>query len=144
MNIVCAVYQQCGLCSAAHSFLHALSFPSSLPLIILLLQNLHFEVLRAKALFSGLFYLALELEDGGIEVIEMCAVAGLVNPEIPIIENSLKHYGQVKMDRGQVRILTLNTILSALIVAGIVSLALLAHRLNEDFFKEVFDIIKSR
>ncbi|MFL6318705.1 MAG: hypothetical protein ACJ73C_18495, partial [Nitrososphaeraceae archaeon] len=51
----------------------------------------------------------------------------------------LKHYGQVRVNRGQVRILTLNTILSALIVAGIVSVALLAHGLNEVFYKEVFE-----
>ncbi|HEY7080609.1 MAG TPA: hypothetical protein VH500_12970 [Nitrososphaeraceae archaeon] len=43
------------------------------------------------------------------------------------------------MNKGQVRILTLNTILSALIVAGIVSVALLAHCLNEDFYEEVFE-----
>src|SRR6187200_2880845 len=53
--------------------------------------------------------------------------------------NKLKHYGQVKLNRGKVRILTLNTILSSLIVAGIVFVALLAHGFNEEFYKEVFE-----
>jgi hypothetical protein len=68
-------------------------------------------------------------------------ISGVVfdDEDIPLIENNLKHYGQVKVNRGQVRILTLNTILSALIVAGIVSVALLAHGFNEDFYKEVFE-----
>ena len=68
-------------------------------------------------------------------------ISGVVfdDEDISLIENNLKHYGWVKVNRGQVRILTLNTILSALIVAGIVSVALLAHGLNEDFYKEVFE-----
>jgi hypothetical protein len=68
-------------------------------------------------------------------------ISGVVfdDEDIPLIENSLKHYGQVRVNRGQARIITLNTILSALIVAGIVSVALLAHGLNEDFYKEVFE-----
>jgi hypothetical protein len=52
---------------------------------------------------------------------------------------NLRHFGQAKVNKGKVRILTLNTILSALIVAGIVSVALLAHGLNEDFYKAVFE-----
>ena len=56
-----------------------------------------------------------------------------------LIENNLKHYGQVKVNKGKVKILTLNTILSALIVAGIVSVALLSHGFNEEFYKEVFE-----
>ena len=62
-------------------------------------------------------------------------ISGVVfdDEDIPLLESNLKHYGQVRVNRGQVRILTLNTILSALIVAGIVSVALLAHGLNEDF-----------
>jgi len=68
-------------------------------------------------------------------------ISGVVfdDEDIPLLENNIKHYGQVRVNRGQVRILTLNTILSALIVAGIVSVALLAHGLNEDFYKEVFE-----
>jgi hypothetical protein len=68
-------------------------------------------------------------------------ISGVVfdDEDIPLLENNLKHYGQVRVNRGQVRILTLNTILSALIVAGIVSVALLAHGLNEVFYKEVFE-----
>jgi hypothetical protein len=68
-------------------------------------------------------------------------ISGVVfdDEDIPLIENNLKHYGQAEINRGRVRILTLNTILSALIVAGIVSVALLAHGLNEDFYKEVFE-----
>jgi len=68
-------------------------------------------------------------------------ISGVVfdDEDIPLIENNLKHYGQVKVNRGKVRILTLNTILSALIVAGIVFVALLAHGFNEEFYKEVFE-----
>ena len=68
-------------------------------------------------------------------------ISGVVfdDEDIPLLEKSLIHYGQVKVNRGRVKILTLNTILSALIVAGIVSVALLAHGLNEDFYKEVFE-----
>jgi hypothetical protein len=68
-------------------------------------------------------------------------ISGVVfdDEDILLLESNLKHYGQVRVNRGQVRILTLNTILSALIVAGIVSVALLAHGLNEVFYKEVFE-----
>ena len=68
-------------------------------------------------------------------------ISGVVfdDQDIPLIEMNLRHYGQAKVNKGKVRILTLNTILSALIVAGIVSVALLAHGLNEDFYKEVFE-----
>jgi hypothetical protein len=68
-------------------------------------------------------------------------ISGVVfdDQDIPLIEMSLRHFGQAKVNKGKVRILTLNTILSALIVAGIVSVALLAHGLNEDFYKEVFE-----
>src|SRR5204863_8597771 len=68
-------------------------------------------------------------------------ISGVVfdDEDIPLIENNLKHYGQVKVNRGKVRILTLNTILSSLIVAGIVFIALLAHGFNEEFYKEVFE-----
>jgi hypothetical protein len=68
-------------------------------------------------------------------------ISGVVfdDEDIPLIENNLKHYGQVKINRGKVRILTLNTILSSLIVAGIVFVALLAHGFNEEFYKEVFE-----
>ena len=68
-------------------------------------------------------------------------ISGVVfdDQDILLIEKNLRHFGQAKVNRGKVRILTLNTILSALIVAGIVSVALLAHGLNEDFYKEVFE-----
>ena len=68
-------------------------------------------------------------------------ISGVVfdDQDIPLIEMNLRHFGQAKLNKGKVRILTLNTILSALIVAGIVSVALLAHGLNEDFYKEVFE-----
>jgi hypothetical protein len=68
-------------------------------------------------------------------------ISGVVfdDQDIPLIEMNLRHFGQAKVNKGKVRILTLNTILSALIVAGIVSVALLAHGLNEDFYKEVFE-----
>ena len=68
-------------------------------------------------------------------------ISGVVfdDQDIPLIEMNLRHFGQTKVNKGKVRVLTLNTILSALIVAGIVSLALLAHGLNEDFYKEVYE-----
>ena len=68
-------------------------------------------------------------------------ISGVVfdDKDIPLIEMNLRHFGQAKVNKGKVRMLTLNTILSALIVAGIVSVALLAHGLNEDFYKEVFE-----
>ena len=68
-------------------------------------------------------------------------ISGVVfdDEDIPLIENNLKHYGQVKVNRGKIRILTLNTILSSLIVAGIVFVALLAHGFNEEFYKQVFE-----
>jgi hypothetical protein len=68
-------------------------------------------------------------------------ISGVVfdDQDMPLIEKNLRHFGQAKVNKGKVRILTLNTILSALIVAGIVSVALLAHGLNEDFYKEVFE-----
>ena len=68
-------------------------------------------------------------------------ISGVVFDEddIPLIENSLKHYGEDSLNTGKLKVFTLNTILSALIVAGIVSIALLAHGLNEDLFKEVFE-----
>ena len=76
--------------------------------------------------------------DIGIATLDISGVV-FDDEDISLIENNLKHYGRVKVNRGQVRILTLNTILSALIVAGIVTVALLAHGLNEDFYKEVFE-----
>jgi hypothetical protein len=76
--------------------------------------------------------------DRGIATLDISGVV-FDDEDISLIENNLKHYGKVKVNRGQARILTLNTILSALIVAGIVSVALLAHGLNEDFYKEVFE-----
>jgi hypothetical protein len=41
-------------------------------------------------------------------------ISGVVfdDEDIPLIENNLKHFGQVRINRGQVKILTLNTILS--------------------------------
>ena len=52
--------------------------------------------------------------------------------DIPIIENSLRPYGTVLLSRGRVRLLTLTTVLSGLVVAGIVLVALVAHSFNED------------
>ena len=73
--------------------------------------------------------------------IAMLDISGVVfdDQDIHLIEMNLRHFGQAKVNKGKVRILTLNTILSALIVAGIVSVALLAHGLNEDFYKAVFE-----
>jgi len=68
-------------------------------------------------------------------------ISGVVfeDGDIPLIESNLKHFGQVRINRGKIKILTFNTILSALIVAGIVSVALVAHGLNEEFYKEVYE-----
>ena len=43
------------------------------------------------------------------------------------------------MEKGEVEILTLNTILSGLVVAVIVILALIGHSFNTEFYKQVFE-----
>jgi hypothetical protein len=96
------------------------------------------EFLSPNKLIHIVEFHDVNTHDRGIAILDISGVV-FDDEDISLIENNLKHYGRVKVNRGQVRILTLNTILSALIVAGIVSVALLAHGLNEDFYKEVFE-----
>jgi hypothetical protein len=96
------------------------------------------EFLSPNKLIHIVEFHDVNTHDRGIATLDISGVV-FDDEDISLIENNLKHYGRVKVNRGQVRILTLNTILSALIVAGIVSVALLAHGLNEDFYKEVFE-----
>ena len=96
------------------------------------------EFLSPNKLIHIVEFHDVNTHDRGIATLDISGVV-FDDEDISLIENNLKHYGRVKVNRGQVRILTLNAILSALIVAGIVSVALLAHGLNEDFYKEVFE-----
>jgi len=96
------------------------------------------EFLSPNKLIHIIEFHDVKTPDKDIAILDISGVV-FDNEDILLIENNLKHYGQVRVNRGKVRILTLNTILSALIVAGIVSVALLAHGLNEDFYKEVFE-----
>jgi hypothetical protein len=96
------------------------------------------EFLSPNKLIHIVEFHDVKTPDKGVATLDISGVV-FDEEDLPLIENNLRHYGQVKVNRGQVRILTLNTILSALIVAGIVSVALLAHGLNEDFYKEVFE-----
>ena len=96
------------------------------------------EFLSPNKLIHIVEFHDVNTHDRGIATLDISGVV-FDDEDISLIENNLKHYGRVKVNRGQLRILTLNTILSALIVAGIVSVALLAHGLNEDFYKEVFE-----
>jgi len=68
-------------------------------------------------------------------------VSGIVfdHQDIRLISEGLKHYGSVSINRGRVRILTLNTILSGLVVAGIVAVALFGHSFNDEFYKQIFE-----
>jgi hypothetical protein len=68
-------------------------------------------------------------------------ISGIVfdNQDIPIIETDLKSYGDVKINKGSVKILTLDTILSGLVVAVIVAVALFGHSFNAEFYKQVFE-----
>ncbi|MGH9987800.1 MAG: hypothetical protein ACRD8W_27990 [Nitrososphaeraceae archaeon] len=81
-----------------------------------------------------------ELGGGDASNVEL-EILGIVfdDQDIPIIEMMLKRYGQVTLTRERIRYLTRHTILSGLIVAGIVSVALLAHNINEEFYSEVFE-----
>lgn len=68
-------------------------------------------------------------------------VSGVVfeHQDIRLISEGLKHYGNVSVTKGRVRILTLNTILSGLVVAGIVAVALFGHSFNDEFYKQIFE-----
>ena len=96
------------------------------------------EFLSPNKLIHIVEFHDVEMPESDIATLDISGVV-FDDEDIPILEKNLNHFGQVKVNRGQVRILTLNTILSALIVAGIVSVALLAHGLNENFYKEVFE-----
>lgn len=96
------------------------------------------EFLTPNKLIYVMEFHDVETTDKNVGILD---ISGFVfdDEDVPLIENNLKHYGQVKINKGKVKILTLNTILSALIVAGIVFVALLAHGFNEEFYKEVFE-----
>jgi hypothetical protein len=96
------------------------------------------EYLTPNKLIYVMEFHDVETTDKNVGILD---ISGFVfdDEDVPLIENNLKHYGQVKVNKGKVKILTLNTILSALIVAGIVFVALLAHGFNEEFYKEVFE-----
>jgi hypothetical protein len=96
------------------------------------------EFLTPNKLIYVMEFHDVETTDKNVGILD---ISGFVfdDEDVPLIENNLKHYGQVKVNKGKVKILTLNTILSALIVAGIVFVALLAHGFNEEFYKEVFE-----
>jgi hypothetical protein len=96
------------------------------------------EFLSPNKLIHVMEFHDVKTTDKDIGIVDISGVV-FDDEDIPLIENNLKHYGQVKVNRGKVRILTLNTILSSLIVAGIVFVALLAHGFNEEFYKEVFE-----
>jgi hypothetical protein len=68
-------------------------------------------------------------------------VSGIVfdNQDVLLIENSLKYYGDIKIEKGKVRIFTIDTVLSGAVVAGIVALALFSHSFNAEFYKQVFE-----
>jgi hypothetical protein len=96
------------------------------------------EFLTPNKLIYVMEFHDVETTDKNVGILD---ISGFVfdDEDVPLIENNLKHYGQVKVNKGKVKILTLNTILSALIVAGILFVALLAHGFNEEFYKEVFE-----
>jgi hypothetical protein len=96
------------------------------------------EFLTPNKLIYVMEFHDVETTDKNVGILD---ISGFVfdDEDVQLIENNLKHYGQVKVNKGKVKILTLNTILSALIVAGIVFVALLAHGFNEEFYKEVFE-----
>jgi hypothetical protein len=68
-------------------------------------------------------------------------VYGIVfdNQDVQLVKKSLMQFGKVVMEKGEVEILTLNTILSGLVVAVIVTLALIGHSFNTEFYKQVFE-----
>jgi hypothetical protein len=47
-------------------------------------------------------------------------------------------FGQVSSRKEKMKLFTQNRILSSLVVAGIVFIALLAHNFNEEFYHEIF------
>jgi hypothetical protein len=57
--------------------------------------------------------------------------------DIPVIEKGLQHFGNVDLYKGKVKFINFNTILSGLVVAGIVIIALFAHSFNKEFYDEV-------
>jgi hypothetical protein len=57
--------------------------------------------------------------------------------DISLIEGMLRRFGQVTIIRGRVRLFIRHSILSALIVAGTVFVALMSHNINEEFYDEV-------
>jgi hypothetical protein len=68
-------------------------------------------------------------------------ISGIVfdNEDVALIEKSLEYYGEVVIVKGKAKILTLNTLLSGLVVAVVVTLALVGHSFNTEFYKQVFE-----
>jgi hypothetical protein len=61
-------------------------------------------------------------------------------PDVQILEQTLKaaNIGVVEVKPEKIRIFTQTTILSGLLVAAIVTVALFVHNFNEDFYDKVF------
>ena len=68
-------------------------------------------------------------------------ISGIVfdNQDVLLIKNSLKYYGDVKIDKEKVKFFTFDTIMSGLVVAVIVAIALFGHSFNVEFYKQVFE-----
>ena len=61
-------------------------------------------------------------------------------PDVQILEQTLKaaNIGVVEVKPEKIRIFTQTTILSGLLVAAIVTVALFVHNFNDDFYDKVF------
>lgn len=67
-------------------------------------------------------------------------ISGIIfdDQDLTIIEKQLMFFGRVSSRKEKMKFFTQNTILSSLVVAGIVFIALLAHNFNEEFYHEIF------
>src|SRR6476620_3048797 len=100
------------------------------------------DKIRDFLILNKLMY-TMDIHRGGTTVDKhvILDVEGVVfdYEDVSLIKNSLKHYGTIAVYVGKVKIFTLNTVLSGLIVASIVFVALIAHNFNEEFYKELFE-----
>lgn len=100
------------------------------------------DKIRDFLILNKLMY-TMDIHRGGTTVDKhvILDVEGVVfdYEDVSLIKNSLKHYGTIAVYIGKVKIFTLNTVLSGLIVASIVFVALIAHNFNEEFYKELFE-----
>lgn len=100
------------------------------------------DKIRDFLILNKLMY-TMDIHRGGTTVNKhvILDVEGVVfdYEDVSLIKNSLKHYGTIAVYIGKVKIFTLNTVLSGLIVASIVFVALIAHNFNEEFYKELFE-----